>query len=82
MDWSVASTHGSVISSSKRLHPCEYDENPIVHPGKGMRACDYQDMDPMSPVTPRRIMGLSKSLTATPAMTPSYSELGTLVKIF
>lgn len=75
MDWPMASTHGSVISSSKRLHPCEYDDNPIIHPGKGMRTCDYEDMEVMSPVTPRRLMGLSKSLTNTPAMTPSYSEL-------
>lgn len=74
MAWSLVPPHGSVISGSKRIHPSDYD-GPVIHPGRQVRACDYQDMDPMSPATPRSVMGLPKSLTVNPAMTPRYPEL-------
>ena len=75
MEWSVTSTHGSVISPNKTIHPCDYDDA-VIHPDRQMRTCDYQDMDPMSPATPRRVMGLPKSLASTPALTARYSNLG------
>ncbi|KAL0273734.1 UNVERIFIED_CONTAM: hypothetical protein PYX00_006343 [Menopon gallinae] len=74
MAWSLVPPHGSVISGSKRIHPSDYD-GPVIHPGRQMRNCDYQDMDPMSPATPRSVMGLAKSLTVNPAMTPRYPDL-------
>ncbi|KAK6619237.1 hypothetical protein RUM44_003619 [Polyplax serrata] len=74
MEWSVTSTHGSVISPNKNLHPCDYDDA-VIHPDRQMRTCDYQDMDPMSPATPRRVMGLPKSLASTPALSARYSNL-------